>query len=138
MVSCHSSSEASRTALPGCYPWLGVCSYRILRWISPQDTSDRTISLAGSPNWKPRINRRLRDLLGLDREARAAPVAGWEPTLFLESNRQVAADVTRRSSPEEKVRLFSTGRGLSPLVLKGGMGSRKPDTRSSSSSPSPD
>jgi len=51
-------------------------------------------------------NRRLRDLLGLDREDRTVPVGVWEPTLFAEPTPHAASGVDQRSSPETKVRLF--------------------------------
>jgi hypothetical protein len=90
-------------------------------------------------------NRRLRDLLGLDRDDRAAPVEAWEPTLFGAGN-MVGASVTHSSAPEEKVRLFRalfrgrddvyalrwdnsrTGKsGWGPAVKGGWANSRRPD-----------
>jgi hypothetical protein len=51
-------------------------------------------------------NRRLRHLLGLNREEPAVPVGVWEPTLFSESAPRVEPRATQRSSPEEKIRMF--------------------------------
>ena len=51
-------------------------------------------------------NRRLRDLLGLEREDRAVPVGAWEPTMFPERASSLALAVSQGSSPEEKVDLF--------------------------------
>ena len=51
-------------------------------------------------------NRRLRDLLGLGREDRAAPVSAWEPTLFPAEGPSLASGVTQQSSSQQKVALF--------------------------------
>lgn len=91
-------------------------------------------------------NGRLRDLLGLGREDRSAVVPTWEPTLFPSEATGLASGVTRRSSPQEKVRLFRTlfvgrddvyaerwenGRtgksGWGPAVKGGWANTRRPD-----------
>jgi superfamily II DNA or RNA helicase len=91
-------------------------------------------------------NRRLRDLLGLDREDRAVPVRAWEPTLFPQGRPSVVSGVTQRSRPEQKVALFRElfrGRddvhalrwenartqksGWGPAVKGGWASSRRPD-----------
>ena len=91
-------------------------------------------------------NRRLRDLLGLDREDRAVPVRAWEPTLFPQGRPSVVSGVTQRSRPEQKVALFRElfrGRddvhalrwenartqksGWEPAVKGGWASSRRPD-----------
>ena len=90
-------------------------------------------------------NRRLRDLLGLDREDRASAPATWEPTLFPESLASHPR-VTQRSPSEDKVALFRslfrgrddvhalrwdnqrTGKsGWGPAVKGGWANTRRPD-----------
>ena len=51
-------------------------------------------------------NRRLRGLIGLDHESRAAPTPTWEPTLFGEGGPISALGVTQASTPHHKVELF--------------------------------
>jgi hypothetical protein len=91
-------------------------------------------------------NRRLRDLLGLERRDRATPVTAWEPTLFREEGLRQASGITQRSSPQQKIDLFRalfrgrddvhalrwsndrTGKsGWGPAVKGGWVNSRKPD-----------
>ena len=91
-------------------------------------------------------NRRLRDLLGLGREDRAAAVGAWEPTLFPANRSAFASGVTRRSSSQQKVELFRalfrgrddvyalrweslrTGKsGWGPAIRGGWSNSRRPD-----------
>lgn len=73
-------------------------------------------------------NRRLRDLLGLDREDRAVPVRALEPTLFPQGRPSVVSGVTQRSRPEQKV--AAPDRGIlkdDGLAYMGVAGTRRPD-----------
>lgn len=91
-------------------------------------------------------NRRLRGLIGLDHESRAAPTPTWEPTLFGDGGPISAPRVTQASSPQHKVGLFRslfrgrddvhalrwentrTGKsGWGPAVKGGWANSRRPD-----------
>jgi superfamily II DNA or RNA helicase len=90
-------------------------------------------------------NRRLRDLLGLERADQPSTVEAWEPTLF-PGGTPLTTSVTQRSTPEEKVSLFRalfrgredvhalrwengrTGKaGWGPAVKGGWANTRKPD-----------
>jgi superfamily II DNA or RNA helicase len=107
--------------------------------LRPDDLARRVADLEAE-------NRRLRELLGLGRADRAAPVSVWEPTLFPPAVPTVGSDVTQRSSPARKVELFRalfqgrddtyalrwenkrTGKaGWGPALKEGWASSRKPD-----------
>lgn len=52
-------------------------------------------------------NQRLRSLLGLDEPSRAEVAASWEPTLFVDSDRQdLKSDVNANSPAEAKIAPF--------------------------------
>jgi len=91
-------------------------------------------------------NQRLRSLLGLDEPSRHEVAAPWEPTLFVDSDRQdLKSDVSADSPAEAKIALFRllfagredvhairwesarTGKtGWSPAVVGGWVNAKKP------------
>ena len=107
------------------------------------DVPDSAVDLARRVTELEAENRRLRQLLGVER--RPSSPSAWEPTLFAEPA-DLARHVDRRSTPQEKVALFRElfqGRndvyaqpwsntrtdksGWSPVVKGGWTNARKPD-----------